>query len=56
MLTATTLFDSINRNLTKSLNTVAAEPQVERETAFFEKNIGNITKFIAPAKFSTWRI
>jgi hypothetical protein len=42
MLTATTLFDSINRNLPKSLNTVAAEPQVERETAFFQKNIGNI--------------
>jgi hypothetical protein len=43
MLTATTLYNSITRNYTKSLDTVAAEPQVERETAYFEQNIGSVT-------------
>src|ERR1700689_649537 len=43
MLMATTLYDSITRNYTKSLDTVAAEPQVERATAYFEQNIGSIT-------------
>lgn len=43
MLTASVLYQSITRNYTGSLNTVASEPEVKRETAYFEQNIGKIT-------------
>jgi hypothetical protein len=43
MLTATSLYDSITLNYPKSLANVAAEPQVQRATAYFEQNIGSVT-------------
>jgi hypothetical protein len=42
MLGALTLFNSINRDLGKSLASVASEPMVQRETAFFQQNIGKV--------------
>jgi hypothetical protein len=42
MLDATLIYNSITRNFTQSLQTVAKEPTVERQTNYFLANIGNI--------------
>ena len=43
MLTATQLFNAVNRNPTMFQAEVAAEPSVKQQTAFFEANIGKVT-------------
>ncbi|MGP0058633.1 MAG: DUF1217 domain-containing protein [Beijerinckiaceae bacterium] len=42
MLNATILYNSITRDYSQSLQTVAKEPTVDRQTTYFLANIGNI--------------